>query len=110
MPGSTTGSSGGIVLPGVGASLGEICKEHINVRCTKADTDCKFTHPPQQLLMSVLAATSSVSALGQAPMAPSAAAMAAAQAIMAAQAMQAHAVQLQASSKALGEVSGSSSF
>jgi hypothetical protein len=109
MPGSSTGSSGGILLPGVGASLGEICREHINGRCTKAETDCKFTHPPQQLLMSVLAATSSVSILGHAPMAPSAAAMAAAQAIMAAQAMQAHAAQVQASSKASGEGSGNGS-
>ncbi|KAK3163622.1 hypothetical protein QOZ80_1AG0006050 [Eleusine coracana subsp. coracana] len=106
MPGSSTGSSGGIVLPGVGASLGEICREHINGKCTKADSDCKFAHPPQQLLMSVLAATSSVSTLSHAPMAPSAAAMAAAQAIMAAKAMQAH-VALQASSKASGEGSGS---
>jgi len=106
MPGSSTVSSGGVVLPGVGASLGEICRDYINGRCTKSDTDCKFTHPPHQLLMTLLAATSSVSALGSAPMAPSAAAMAAAQAIMAAQALQAHAAQ----AKAAGEASGNDSF
>ena len=106
MPGSSTVSSGGVVLPGVGASLGEICRDYINGRCTKSDTDCKFTHPPQQLLMTLLAATSSVSALGSTPMAPSAAAMAAAQAIMAAQALQAHAAQ----AKAAGEASGNDSF
>nr|CAB3472611.1 unnamed protein product [Digitaria exilis] len=103
MPASSTGSSGGVVLPGVGASLGEICRDYMNGRCTKSDTDCKFTHPPQQLLMTLLAATSSVSALGSAPLAPSAAAMAAAQAIMAAQALQAHVVQ----AKAAGDTSGS---
>uniref|UniRef100_J3KVK4 RRM domain-containing protein n=2 Tax=Oryza brachyantha TaxID=4533 RepID=J3KVK4_ORYBR len=108
IPGASTGASGGVVLPGVGASLGEICREHINGKCTKV-TDCsKLNHPPQQLLMSVLAATTSVGALSQAPMAPSAAAMAAAQAIMAAQALQAHAAQMQADSKAGGgEASGS---
>uniref|UniRef100_A0A0E0JD03 RRM domain-containing protein n=1 Tax=Oryza punctata TaxID=4537 RepID=A0A0E0JD03_ORYPU len=108
IPAASTGASGGVVLPGVGASLGEICREHINGKCTKA-TDCsKLNHPPQQLLMSVLAATTSVGALSQAPMAPSAAAMAAAQAIMAAQALQAHAAQMQADSKAAGgESSGS---
>ncbi|ONM30863.1 RNA recognition motif (RRM)-containing protein [Zea mays] len=96
MPSSTAGSSGGVILPGVGASLGEICRDYMNGRCTKVETDCKFTHPPQQLLMSLLAATTSVSALGHAPLAPSAAAMAAAQAIMAAQALQAHAAQAKA--------------
>lgn len=107
MPGSSAGSStGGVILPGVGASLGEICRDYMNGRCTKLETDCKFTHPPQQLLMSVLAATTSVSALGHAPLAPSAAAMAAAQAIMAAQALQAHAAQ----AKAAGGASGDDSF
>ncbi|KAM0871043.1 hypothetical protein ACQ4PT_039646 [Festuca glaucescens] len=53
IPGSSTGSSGGVILPGVGASLGEICREHINGKCTKG-TDCRFSHPPQQLLMSVI--------------------------------------------------------
>lgn len=107
IPGASTGSSGGVVLPGVGASLGEICREHINGKCTKG-TDCKFSHPPQQLLMSVMAATSSVGALSHAPMAPSAAAMAAAQAIMAAQALQAHAAaQMQADSKAAAQSTGS---
>jgi hypothetical protein len=60
-------------------------------------------HPPQQLLMSVLAATTSVNALGHAPLAPSAAAMAAAQAIMAAQALQAHAAQAKAAGGASGD-------
>jgi hypothetical protein len=106
MPGSSAGSSSGVMLPGVGASLGEICRDYMNGRCTKVETDCKFTHPPQQLLMSMLAATSSVSALGHAPLAPSAAAMAAAQAIMAAQALQAHAAQ----AKAAGGASGDGSF
>jgi hypothetical protein len=78
----------------------------MNGRCTKSDTDCKFTHPPQQLLMTLLAATSSVSAFGNTPMAPSAAAMAAAQAIMAAQALQAHAAQ----AKASGDASGNDSL
>ena len=35
IPGASTGASGGVVLPGVGASLGEICREHINGKCTK---------------------------------------------------------------------------
>ncbi|KAK1611934.1 hypothetical protein QYE76_035607 [Lolium multiflorum] len=104
-PGSSTGSSGGVTLPGVGASLGEICREHINGKCTKG-TDCRFSHPPQQLLMSVMAAQTSVSTLGHAPMAPSAAAMAAAQAIMAAQALQAHAAKMQADAKAAAQAPG----
>jgi hypothetical protein len=104
-PGSSTGSSGGVTLPGVGASLGEICREHINGKCTKG-ADCRFSHPPQQLLMSVMAAQTSVSTLGHAPMAPSAAAMAAAQAIMAAQALQAHAAKMQADAKAAAQAPG----
>uniref|UniRef100_A0ACD5X165 Uncharacterized protein n=1 Tax=Avena sativa TaxID=4498 RepID=A0ACD5X165_AVESA len=99
------GASGGVVLPGVGASLGEICREHINGKCTKG-TDCRFSHPPQQLLMSLMTATTSVSTLGHAPMAPSAAAMAAAQAIMASQALQAHAAKMQAESKATTQAPG----
>jgi hypothetical protein len=105
MPSSSVGSSGGVILPGVGSSLGEICRDYMSGKCTKAETDCKFMHPPQQLLMSVLAATTSVNALGHAPLAPSAAAMAAAQAIMAAQALQAHAAQ----AKAAGGTSGDDS-
>jgi hypothetical protein len=105
MLGLIPGASGGVVLPGVGASLGEICREHINGKCTKG-TDCRFSHPPQQLLMSVMAATTSVSTLGHAPMAPSAAAMAAAQAIMASQALQAHAAKMQADSKAAAQAPG----
>ncbi|KAI5004854.1 hypothetical protein ZWY2020_032097 [Hordeum vulgare] len=104
IPGASSGASGGVVLPGVGASLGEICREHINGKCTKG-TGCKFSHPPQQLLVSVMAATTSMGALSHAPMAPSAAAMAAAQAIMAAQALQAHAAKMQADSKAAEQAS-----
>uniref|UniRef100_A0ACD5VLR6 Uncharacterized protein n=2 Tax=Avena sativa TaxID=4498 RepID=A0ACD5VLR6_AVESA len=105
IPGASTGVSGGVVLPGVGASLGEICREHISGKCTKG-TDCRFSHPPQQLLMSVMAATTSVSTLGHAPMAPSAAAMAAAQAIMAAQALQSHAAKMQADAKLAAQAPG----
>ncbi|KAL0836756.1 hypothetical protein Bca101_088646 [Brassica carinata] len=57
-------------------------------RC--ANTMCKLSHPPQSLLMTAIAATTSMSNLSQVPMAPSAAAMAAAQAIVAAQTLQAH--------------------
>ncbi|RWV87030.1 hypothetical protein GW17_00051020 [Ensete ventricosum] len=95
-PGVASGSSGGVVLQGIGASLGEICREYMNGRCSK--TDCKLNHPPHNLLMSALAATSTMGTLSQAPMAPSAAAMAAAQAIVAARALQAHAAQMQAQS------------
>ncbi|PIA35896.1 hypothetical protein AQUCO_03400053v1 [Aquilegia coerulea] len=94
IPGAVPGASGGVILPGVGVSLGEVCREYLNGRCAK--TDCKFNHPPQTLLMTALAATSSMGTLSQVPMAPSAAAMAAAQAIVAAQALQAHANQMQA--------------
>uniref|UniRef100_A0A5B6ZJI3 Uncharacterized protein n=1 Tax=Davidia involucrata TaxID=16924 RepID=A0A5B6ZJI3_DAVIN len=94
IPGIVPGASGGAVLPGVGASLGEVCREYLNGRCAK--TDCKFNHPPHSLLMTALAATTSMGTLSQVPMAPSAAAMAAAQAIVAAQALQAHAAQAQA--------------
>ncbi|KAK6161703.1 hypothetical protein DH2020_005084 [Rehmannia glutinosa] len=89
IPGVVSGASGGVVLPGMGSSLGEICREYLNGRC--AGTDCKFNHPPHNLLMTALAATSTMGNLSQVPMAPSAAAMAAAQAIVAAQALQAHA-------------------
>ncbi|KAK4796200.1 hypothetical protein SAY86_028526 [Trapa natans] len=97
IPGVVPGSSGGAVLPGIGASLGEICRDYLNGRCAK--TDCKLSHPPHNLLMTALAATGTMGTLSQAPMAPSAAAMAAAQAIMAAQALQAHAAQFQAQSQ-----------
>ncbi|XP_057546721.1 uncharacterized protein LOC130825486 [Amaranthus tricolor] len=96
IPGLTPGPSGGVMLPGVGASLGEVCQEFLNGRCFK--TDCKFNHPMHNLLMSAVAATSNMGTMSQVPMAPSAAAMAAAQAIMAAQALQAHTAQLQAQS------------
>ncbi|CAN4120837.1 unnamed protein product [Withania somnifera] len=96
IPGIVLGASGGAVLPGIGASLGEVCREYLYGRCAK--TDCKFNHPPHNLLMTALAATTSMGTLSQVPMAPSAAAMAAAQAIVAAQALQAHAAQSQAQS------------
>nr|GMD63066.1 serine/arginine repetitive matrix protein 2 [Ipomoea batatas] len=94
IPGITPGASGGVILPGVGLSLGEVCREYLYGQCAK--TDCKFNHPPHNLLMTALAATTSMGTLSQVPMAPSAAAMAAAQAIVAAQALQAHAAQAQA--------------
>ncbi|XWS09207.1 hypothetical protein CRYUN_Cryun40dG0065800 [Craigia yunnanensis] len=94
IPGIVSGASGGAILPGMGASLGEVCREYLNGRCSK--TDCKLNHPPHNLLMTALAATTSMGTLSQVPMAPSAAAMAAAQAIVAAQALQAHAAQVQA--------------
>ncbi|GFQ04286.1 hypothetical protein PHJA_002572500 [Phtheirospermum japonicum] len=88
IPGAVSGALGGVVLPGIGSSLGEICREYLNGRC--AGTDCKFNHPPHNLLMTAIAATTTMGTLSQVPMAPSAAAMAAAQAIVAAQALQAH--------------------
>ncbi|KAI9114849.1 hypothetical protein K1719_013862 [Acacia pycnantha] len=96
IPGIVAGASGGAILPGIGASLGEVCREYLNGQCAKID--CKLNHPPHNLLMTALAATTSMGTLSQAPMAPSAAAMAAAQAIVAAQALQAHAAQVQAQS------------
>ncbi|KAK8943445.1 hypothetical protein KSP40_PGU001326 [Platanthera guangdongensis] len=105
IPGVTPGSSGAVVLQGVGSSLGEICRDYLNGRC--ATSDCKYSHPPHNLLMSALAATTTMGTLSQQPMAPSAAAMAAAQAIVAAQALQAHAVQMQAQAKSTGESSDS---
>ncbi|CAA0838636.1 RNA recognition motif (RRM)-containing protein [Striga hermonthica] len=100
VPGVSSGALGGVVLPGLGSSLGEICREYLNGRC--AATDCKFNHPPQHLLMTALAATTTMGTLSQVPMAPSAAAMAAAQAIVAAQALQAHAAAQAQSSKDSG--------
>uniref|UniRef100_A0A1J3HB06 RRM domain-containing protein n=1 Tax=Noccaea caerulescens TaxID=107243 RepID=A0A1J3HB06_NOCCA len=97
VPGIAPGPSGGAILPGVGASLGEVCREYLNGRC--ANTICKLNHPPQNLLMTAIAATTSMGNLSQVPMAPSAAAMAAAQAIVAAQALQAHASQMQAQAR-----------
>ncbi|KAL6191278.1 hypothetical protein ACLB2K_037669 [Fragaria x ananassa] len=91
IPGIVPGALGGAILPGIGASLGEVCREYLNGRCAKAD--CKLNHPPHQLLMTALAATTNMGNVSQVPMAPSAAAMAAAQAIVAAQALQAHAAQ-----------------
>ncbi|KAH7683062.1 putative splicing factor SR protein [Dioscorea alata] len=100
IPGSLPGATGGVVLPGIGANLGEVCREYLSGRCAKSD--CKFNHPPHNILMMALTATTSMGTLSQAPMAPSAAAMAAAQAIMAAKALQAHAAQMQAEVKASG--------
>ncbi|WJX53115.1 hypothetical protein P8452_39148 [Trifolium repens] len=96
IPGIIAGTSGGAILPGIGATLGEVCRDYLNGRCAKVD--CTLNHPPHNLLMTALAATTSMGSLNQAPMAPSAAAMAAAQAIVAAQALQAHAAQVQAQS------------
>lgn len=104
IPGAISGALGGVILPGIGASLGEVCREYLNGRCAK--TDCKLNHPPHNLLMSALAATTTMGTLSQAPMAPSAAAMAAAQAIVAAQALQAHAAQVQAQGKSTKHSSG----
>jgi hypothetical protein len=104
IPGIVPGASGGAILPGIGASLGEVCREYLNGRCAK--TDCKLNHPPHNLLMTALAATTSMGTVSQVPMAPSAAAMAAAQAIVAAQALQAHAAQVQAQSQSAKESSG----
>ncbi|GKV36028.1 hypothetical protein SLEP1_g44207 [Rubroshorea leprosula] len=106
IPGAVSGTSGGVILPGIGASLGEVCREYLNGRCAK--TDCKLNHPPHNLLMTALAATTSMGTLTQAPMAPSAAAMAAAQAIVAAQALQAHAAQMQAQAQSNKDLSDSS--
>ncbi|KAK8549357.1 hypothetical protein V6N13_009031 [Hibiscus sabdariffa] len=64
----------------------EVCREYLNGRCAK--TDCKLNHPPHNLLMTALAATTSMRTLSQVPTAPSAAAM------DAAQALQAHAAQV----------------
>lgn len=104
IPGITPGASGGVILPGVGLSLGEVCREYLYGQCAK--TDCKFNHPPHNLLMTALAATTSMGTLSQVPMAPSAAAMAAAQAIVAAQALQAHAAQAQAQTHSAKDSSG----
>ncbi|CAM8893367.1 hypothetical protein QQ045_024377 [Rhodiola kirilowii] len=97
IPGIISGPSGGAILPGIGASLGEVCREYLNGRCAKAD--CKLNHPPQNLLMTALATITSMGNLSQVPMTPSAAAMAAAQAIVAAKALEAHAKQMQAQQK-----------
>ncbi|BBG93394.1 RNA recognition motif-containing protein [Prunus dulcis] len=105
IPGIVPGASGGAILPGIGASLGEVCREYLSGRCAK--TDCRLNHPPHNLLMTALAATTSMSNVSQVPMAPSAAAMAAAQAIVAAQALQAHAAQVQAHAQSNKDSSGS---
>lgn len=104
VPGIAAGASGGVILPGIGASLGEVCREYLSGRCAKAD--CRFAHPPHNLLMTALATNTSMGTLSQAPMAPSAAAMAAAQAIVAAQALQAHAAQAQTRAQPSGGPSG----
>ncbi|KAK9933071.1 hypothetical protein M0R45_020284 [Rubus argutus] len=105
IPGIVPGALGGAILPGIGASLGEVCREYLNGRCAKAD--CKLNHPPHQLLMTALAATTNMGNVSQVPMAPSAAAMAAAQAIVAAQALQAHAAQVHAQAQSNKDSSGS---
>lgn len=102
IPGMMPGASGGVVLPGMaGAALGEVCREYLNGRC--AMTPCKFSHPPQQMLITALAGSTTMGSLSQQPMAPSAAAMAAAQAIVAAR----QAAQMQAQAQAAaGDSSG----
>ncbi|KAJ7562900.1 hypothetical protein O6H91_03G088100 [Diphasiastrum complanatum] len=87
IPGILPGATGGAILPGLGASFGEVCRDYLNGRCVRSD--CKYNHPPQNQLMAALAAGTTMGGLGQMPMAPSAAAMAAAQSIAAAQAYQA---------------------
>lgn len=104
IPGAASGSSGGIILPGIGASFGEICRDYLNGLCLK--TDCKLTHPPQNLLMAAVTATNSMGTLSQAPMPPSAAAMAAAQAIVALQAWNAHTAQAQAQNQSAKDSAG----
>lgn len=104
IPGIVPGASGGAILPGIGASLGEVCREYLSGRCAK--TDCKLNHPPHNLLMTALAATTTMGTLSQVPMAPSAAAVAAAQAIVAAKALQAHAAQVQAQAQSTKDLSG----
>ncbi|XLT81721.1 hypothetical protein HN873_003474, partial [Arachis hypogaea] len=94
--GIVAGASGGAILPGIEASLGEVCRDYLNGRCIKVD--CKSNHPPHNLLMTILAATTSMETLSQASMALFAAAMAVAQAIVVVQALQAHAAQVQAQS------------
>ncbi|GAB2267224.1 hypothetical protein Dimus_002208 [Dionaea muscipula] len=97
IPGLLPGPSGGVLLPGLGASCGEVCREYLNFRCFKSD--CRFNHPPHNSLISAIASSATMGTLSQVPLAPSAAAMAAAQAIMVAQALQAHATQMQAQSQ-----------
>jgi hypothetical protein len=104
MPNYSASVSGGAILPGVGASLGEVCREYLYGRCAKMD--CKLGHPPHSLLMTLLAPTTTMGTLSHAPMAPSAAAMAAAQAIVAAKALQAHAAQVQAQAQSAKDSSG----
>ncbi|KAJ7292345.1 hypothetical protein O6H91_05G023500 [Diphasiastrum complanatum] len=87
IPGILPGATGGAILPGLGASFGEVCRDYLNGRCVRAD--CKYNHPPQNQLMAALAAGSTMGGLSQMPMNPSAAAMAAAQSIAVAQAYQA---------------------
>ncbi|XP_059665262.1 uncharacterized protein LOC132311380 isoform X1 [Cornus florida] len=92
IPGIIPGSLGGVYLPGVGASLGQLCQEHLNGRCSK--TVCEYNHPAHDLLLAALATTTS----SQVPMVPSPGemlpspgVMAAAQSIVAAEALQAYA-------------------
>ena len=103
IPGIRPGANGGVVLPGLGAAFGEVCRDYLNGRCGK--NDCNYNHPPHSQLMAALSAGSTMGALSQKPMGPSAAAIAAAQTIVAAQALQAHAASSQGQSA--GESSGS---
>lgn len=103
-----TGNSGGVILQGVGASLGEVCREYLYGKCAKAAGECRFGHPPQQLLMHVLATAATT--MNGTLMGPSAAAMAAAQAIVAAQALQAHAAQIKSQKPEESDAPGSGAF
>jgi Filamin/ABP280 repeat len=100
-----TGNSGGVILQGVGASLGEVCREYLYGKCAKVPGECRFGHPPQQLLMHVLATAATT--MNGTLMGPSAAAMAAAQAIVAAQALQAHAAQMKSQKPEERDAAGS---
>lgn len=83
LPGILPGPTGGAVLPGVGAQLGEVCRMYLDGRCK--NTPCRYAHPTLQQLMTAFASGANMGSLTSMPMAPSAAAMAAAQSIAAAQ-------------------------
>lgn len=83
LPGILPGPTGGAVLPGVGAQLGEVCRMYLDGKCK--NTPCRYAHPTLQQLMTAFASGANMGSLTSMPMAPSAAAMAAAQSIAAAQ-------------------------
>ncbi|KAB2600447.1 hypothetical protein D8674_010718 [Pyrus ussuriensis x Pyrus communis] len=100
IPGIVPGASGGAILPGIGASLGEICREYLSGRC--AQIDCKLNQSPHNLLILQQPLRAML-----AKCLPSTTAMATAQAIVAAQALQAHAAQVQAHAQSNKDSSGS---